>query len=503
MLLADLLKYDRIVVQMHDNPDADAVGSGFAVYKYLKEKGKNAELVYAGKNKITKSNILLLLEELEIPVSYLGEAEQTVELEEDALLLTVDCQYGEGNVEKINAKNIAMIDHHNTGRVSDEHCEIRSHLVSCSTIVYDMLLNENYNINEHIDIATALYYGLYMDSNAFSEIRHPLERDMIDYLIIDNRLLKRLMNSNFTIKELETAGIAMIRYNLDTSRRVSIIRSNPCDPNILGIIGDMLLQVDTVDVSVIYNECPGGYKISIRSCVDTVAANDLSAFLTKDIGNGGGHDDKAGGFINEDIFKQMYAGVTIENYFFDRVKAYYDSFDIIYSKKGLSDKVGFSLYEKKKITIGYVKTTDIFEEGTAIQVRTLEGDVYITASDNIYLMIGLQGEVYPIEEEVFYSKYQSLGEKYTIQCDYLPSVSNMDKNESVSLLDYANACVSIENNKIYAKPLSKCAKVFTKWEYEKYMMGDIGDYICYSYDDENDIYIINKNIFSETYESIL
>ncbi|MDE6699154.1 MAG: DHH family phosphoesterase, partial [Lachnospiraceae bacterium] len=146
MLLADLLKYDRIVVQMHDNPDADAVGSGFAVYKYLKEKGKNAELVYAGKNKITKSNILLLLEELEIPVSYLGEAEQTVELEDDALLLTVDCQYGEGNVEKINAKNIAMIDHHNTGRLSDEHCEIRSHLVSCSTIVYDMLLNENYNI---------------------------------------------------------------------------------------------------------------------------------------------------------------------------------------------------------------------------------------------------------------------------------------------------------------------------------------------------------------------
>ena len=38
MKLSSLCKYNDIVIQMHDNPDADAMGSGFALYKYFKSK---------------------------------------------------------------------------------------------------------------------------------------------------------------------------------------------------------------------------------------------------------------------------------------------------------------------------------------------------------------------------------------------------------------------------------------------------------------------------------
>ena len=174
MILKDLLKYNDIVIQMHDNPDADAVGSGYALYKYFVSEGKNVRLIYSGNLKITKSNIVLLISELEIPVEYVTS------LETPELLITVDCQYGEGNVTNFNANNVAIIDHHNTGRISDEFWEIRSHLVSCATVIYDMLLNAGYNINADMGVATALYYGMYMDSNGLSEIRHPLERDMIE-----------------------------------------------------------------------------------------------------------------------------------------------------------------------------------------------------------------------------------------------------------------------------------------------------------------------------------
>lgn len=496
MILKDLLKYNDIVIQMHDNPDADAVGSGYALYKYFVSEGKNVRLIYSGNLKITKSNIVLLISELKIPVEYVTS------LETPELLITVDCQYGEGNVTNFNANNVAIIDHHNTGRISDEFWEIRSHLVSCATVIYDMLLNAGYNINADMGVATALYYGMYMDSNGLSEIRHPLERDMIDYLKFDHSLVKKLIHSNFTIKELETAGIAMIRYNLDEIRRVSIIKSNPCDPNILGIIGDMVLQVDSVDVSIVYNECQGGFKLSIRSCADTVAANDLADYITKEIGNGGGHNDKAGGFINKARFKKYYQDISIETYFFDKVKEYYDSFDIVYAKKGLSDKSGFALYEKLKIKSGYVKTTDIYPAGTELRVRTLEGDVFITVDENIYLMIGADGEVYPIEKNVFNKKYNEIEENYIIECEYLPSVCNVSKNEPVSLMKYAKACINNDNSRIYAKSLVKNAKVFTKWNYEKYMMGNIGDYICYTIDNEHDIYIINKKVFEKTYKSI-
>ena len=45
MKLRDLLKYKDIVIQCHDNPDADALASGYAVFKYLESRGKKPRLV--------------------------------------------------------------------------------------------------------------------------------------------------------------------------------------------------------------------------------------------------------------------------------------------------------------------------------------------------------------------------------------------------------------------------------------------------------------------------
>ena len=47
MKLTDLLEYDNITVQCHDNPDADAIGSGYALYKYFEHNGKNVRLIYS------------------------------------------------------------------------------------------------------------------------------------------------------------------------------------------------------------------------------------------------------------------------------------------------------------------------------------------------------------------------------------------------------------------------------------------------------------------------
>ena len=496
MKLSDLDKYEDIVIQMHDNPDADAVGSGYSLLKYFESKGKRARLIYGGKFRITKSNIVLLLEELKIPVEYVTE------LEKPELLITVDCQYGEGNVQRFEAEHIAMIDHHNTGRFSDEMAEIRSHIVSCSTICYDMLKKEGFPVNADLSVATALYYGLFMDSNGFSEIRHPLERDMIDFLRVDKGLIKKLVHSNFTIQELETAGIALLRYSYDENKHVSIIKSKPCDPNILGLIGDLVLQVDSIDVCVIYNECPGGYKLSVRSCVVEVAANDFAAYITEEIGNGGGHNDKAGGYISKQDFIGKYGELGIETYFFERVNKYYDSFDVIYAKDGIADRSGFSLFQKKPLSYGYVKTVDLFPCGTECKVRTYEGDVFFSVSEDIYLMIGYYGEVYPIEKEKFEMKYHSRETAFYREFEYAPSVRNLHNDENYELLPYARQCFCRSQARIYAKPLEKATKIFTKWDYEKYMMGCVGDYICYMQEDENDIYIIKQEVFDETYTPV-
>jgi phosphoglycolate phosphatase len=494
MKLRTLDRYNDIVIQMHDNPDADAVGSGFALYKYFRWKGKDVRLIYGGKFKITKRNILMMIDELDIPVEYVKELDYKPEL-----LLTVDCQYGEGNVFKFEAENIAMIDHHNTGRSSDAMCEIRSHIVSCSTICFDMLKNEGYNVNADVNLATALYYGLFMDSNELAEIRHPLDHDMIEELKINRPLISKFKHSNFTLQELETAGIALVRYSYDEKKRLSIIKANPCDPNILGLIGDLVVQVDSIDVNIIFNECPGGYKLSIRSCVAEVAANELAEYLTEGIGNGGGHLDKSGGFINKNKFDELYGAQGIESYFFSRVDDYFDSYDIFYADEGLDDYSKFKPHIKLPYTYGYVKTAEMFEPGTECRVRTYEGDVYVTAKEDIYLMIGYFGEVYPIERETFERNYTASNKPYEWEFEYEPLVMNMSDNKMHGILSFAKKCVSDAGGVVMAKQLRKPAKVFTKWDYEKYMYGVAGDYICYPADDENDIYLVKKEVFENTY----
>ena len=65
MRLSDLLTFDDIVIQCHDNPDADALASGFALYYYFAKNGKEPKFIYRGINEIKKSNLLIMVEELE------------------------------------------------------------------------------------------------------------------------------------------------------------------------------------------------------------------------------------------------------------------------------------------------------------------------------------------------------------------------------------------------------------------------------------------------------
>ena len=494
MFLANLEKYNQIVIQVHDNPDADAVGSGYAIYRYFLEKGKDVRLVYGGRYAMTKSNMLLLVEELQIPIEYVQS------LDNPELLITVDCQYGQGNVQYFKAQNIAMIDHHSTGRESDEMVEIRSHLVSCATVCYALLKGAGYDVNADKKIATALYYGLYMDSNQLNEISHPFDRDMIDFLQYDKTLINRLKFANLSISDFETAGIAIIRHTYMEKNRFALINSKECDPNILGLIGDLALQVDSIDVCIVYCEYPGGYKLSVRSCALSVAANELACFLTAGIGNGGGHIDKAGAFISGQSFQKEYPGQSIESFFYTKMDEYFENYEVVHYNDEVKDKESLKMYQKKAGFYGYVKSTDLFKTGTECKVRTLEGDVRIHCEEDIYIMVGYFGETYPITKKAFESKYNPAEGKFERAFEYPPTVINMETNESFELMPYIKVCTSQPGACILARPMEKHTKVFSRWNYETYMYGEKGDMLCYSVNDQQDVYVVKKNIFPVLYE---
>lgn len=495
MKLSDLTTYKDIIIQCHDNPDADSLASGFALYSYFKEKDIPCRFVYSGKNKITKSNLVLMVKELEIPISYVSE------IGEVDLLITVDCQYGAGNTTLLTgASHVAVIDHHQTLSDSFPLSTIKSNYGSCSTVVWQLLQEEDFPVNSHPYIATALFYGLYTDTNQLTEIYHPADKDMRDSLEYNQTTIFRLIHSNISLNELQIAGYALTDFQYSDTYRFSVIMTNPCDPNILGIISDFALQVDTIDTCVVYNRLGRDYKLSIRSCVKEIRANELAWYLTEGIGSGGGHINKSGGFIFEKDFLRIQPDGDMNSYLYRKMEEYYNSYDLIYAKNYNADLTTLKSYTKKNIPIGVVIATELLAENTPILIRTLEGDLETTVSDSLYIMIGIQGEVYPIHKDKFNRSYQFIDGVPNIHTDYLPTIKNTINGHTYVLSKHIHTCIALGTTQIYAKELQRTSKIFTSWDESKYMLGKPGDFLAVRSDDLHDVYVIERNIFFQTYE---
>lgn len=501
MKLQELEKYNPITIQCHDNPDADAIASGYGLFCYFQSKGKDVSLVYSGKNKIQKSNLVLMVDLLNIPIEYIEPKEEAEY--RSGLLITADCQYGAGNVTRIEADVVAIIDHHQVEIENVELAVIHPGLGACATLVWSMLKEAEYEISDDNGLGTALYYGLFTDTNQFAEIFNPMDRDARDLLPFKQSLVTTFRNSNISLEELDIAGIAMRDYFYDEKYRFAVVQSKPCDPNILGLINDFLLQVDKMDNSIVFNENSEGYKISVRSCVTEVDASELAGFLTEGIGSGGGHYEKAGGFISKKKYVKKYGDKQPEEYFKQRMQEYHEGFEMIYAKDYDANLSEFKLYEKKKLPIGYVKADEVVPVGTPIIVRTMEGDTdIIKVTEKDYIMIGVDGEVYPIKEEKFKRSYEVLEREYSFEKDvldaqYIPTIRNCLSGENTPITSYAKCCMPTGQARIYAKPVVGDVKVFTQWG--KYYRGKSGDFLAVRCDDLHDVYLINQRIFAKTY----
>lgn len=495
MKLSDLLLYDDILIQCHDNPDGDALASGYGVYFYLKKMGKSPRLCYAGRFSVRKSNLQLMVKELNIPVVHLSEEEVAVINNEKRpeLLITVDCQYGEGNVTRIMAQHVAMIDHHQLGNSEcTELTRILPGLGSCATLVYQMLMEEGIPINEDENLSTALYYGLLTDTNNFAELCHPMDRNLQDDANYRKSLIRMFRNANISLEEIEIAGDALLHYYFDEEDCYAIVEAKPCDPNILGMISDMILEVDVVKSCLVYSIQEFGTKLSVRSCVREVQASELAAYLTEGVGNGGGHLDKAGGFISK-------TGEEAVLLLSERMKSYFRNTEIIDVADYKADVAGWKKYCKLPLEVGYVRGVDIAEEKQEVVVRTLEGDQLIHIEKDTYIMIGITGEIYPISEEKFLTNYECIEKSYATDFAYEPELIDSRTGTRINLVKKAKCCVSIGKACIFAKCLEHRVKVFTSWDRDRYYLGKEGDYMAVREDDRSDVYIINGEIFRMTY----
>lgn len=296
MKLDDLLNYDDIVIQCHDNPDADAIASGFALWEFLVGRGKRPHLVYGGDRPISKPDVKLMCDLCRIRLNYLPEFRKFRKTKKiPDLLVTVDCQPGNSNVAALEAERTAVIDHH---KVFDPErqtplWEIRDYN-ACCTIVWD-LLRESGCAPLSRELSTALYFGLYMDTIYFQDLSHPVDLEMKNTLEFDRTVFDQLKSSNLSLDDLILCGQALSRPHYSGEYRFAVTEAPPCDPNLLGVISDMMMGVQSVDVCISYCMLPKYAKLSVRSHDPNIPADQLAEWVSRDIGEYGGRGESVAG----------------------------------------------------------------------------------------------------------------------------------------------------------------------------------------------------------------
>lgn len=316
--LNKLLLYKNICIQCHNNPDSDAIASAYAVYRYLQSHNIEASIVYGGSEKIKKSGLKMLVKECGIPISH----ERSIEGYD--LLVIVDGQYGAGNVEKLQADKIMIIDHHIQVVEDSEDYLIRPEYQSCSTLLWELLEEEGYSVAEDEKLAIALLYGLYIDTSCFADLFSGRDMKMKEALFRKQPLFERLTKSSMSVMELMVASDAMYNHYFDVERRFAIVEVLKCEQTVLGIIGDFMIQVDAVYLSFSYTKAGIDYQISLRSCHENLPANEIAAYVCDGIGGGGGHSNKAGGRIIKEKMEEKYGEKSIFDVVNMRLCSYID-----------------------------------------------------------------------------------------------------------------------------------------------------------------------------------
>lgn len=511
MRLNELLEADSIIIQCHNNPDADALASGYGVYAYLKSHGKEKlRFVYGGRELIQKSNLVLMVDRLGIPIEHVEGLE-----EEPDLLVTVDCQPGQRNVLGLSGRKVAAIDHHEVqqrGLAALWTYDLRPNCGACSTIVWDLLRRESdFDLYGDQKLITALYYGLFMDTCSLQQIydyewtdrvaRNDLEKW---HLEDDLRVFK---TNNLAIEEVKLVGKALesvtsvrseaLRNGKDDSMEhyFAVAEAKPCDPNILGIIADQLNEVEGIDICVVYY-VNRGVKLSIRSSTRNIRANELAHHLS----GGGGHQDKAGGWLD---MSKIEGDPT--DFLITRTKNYIEDQDLIHvGEENTPDLSEDPMYQKRPVEIGYVRAAEVYEPGTHLRLLMLEGDEVIEVTEGLYLIVGVDYEVY----------YNSTKEKFESRNDWSEKVRSLTPEQlrkvedAVSGVDvetrplegHIRSCTPKGTSFIRARELTRRTKVFS-------VRGDCfqgrpGDYLVVSGEDPMDMYIVRGDIFKKTYDRV-
>ena len=221
----------------------------------------------------------------------------------------MDAQKKGGNIKDFVGIEFACIDHHPVFSTETYLYEDIRLVGSCATLIADYYKELNVPMNSNV--ATALLYGMRMDTMQFSRGVTELDIEMFAFLFsrADHRKLEYMEKNNLEFRDLRAYGAAIENIELYDKLGFASIPFS-CPNALIAIVSDFILSLDEVQIAIIYSMREDGVKFSIRSELAQIHAGKMANQAMEGIGNGGGHAGMAGGLISKEEAEKL--GVHID-----------------------------------------------------------------------------------------------------------------------------------------------------------------------------------------------
>lgn len=294
-----------IVISTHVSPDGDAIGSSLALYHFLKNKGKNVQVVVPN----AFPEFLAWLPESAAIVVYDKEELRAKQLISEAdLIFSLDYNETHRTAMVQAALDASMafkilIDHH-IGEPTWPNINLSTVGASSTCeLVFDFMdafdSNENYLT---LAIAQCVYTGLLTDTGNFQFSAttpkvHKQAARLLEMGVQPDRV-NNYINNSFNEQRMQFFGFCVSkRMKMIPEKKLAYILVKQEDLyhyNIQtggteGLVNEPM-KISNVDISVLFKEDTGKIKLSFRSKKDI----DISKFAHQYF-KGGGHKNAAGG----------------------------------------------------------------------------------------------------------------------------------------------------------------------------------------------------------------
>ncbi|MGN1119373.1 MAG: bifunctional oligoribonuclease/PAP phosphatase NrnA [Oscillospiraceae bacterium] len=314
--LVTLLKGHRVFIQTHNFPDPDAIASAYALQVLLSKFNIKTIICHHGEIERTATANMVSVFGIRMTMD-----DDLKDMTIDDYIVTVDSQKGNANILDLPGDEVACIDHHPTFCEADYKFRDIRIVGSCSTLIADYY--RQYKIEMPETVATALLYGLKMDTKDFTRGVTELDVQIYSYLFpkANSQLIRNFQSGVIQYDELEAFVDSMRGIQIFDHVAFAFLNFQ-CADAFIATVSDFIMNLDVVRFAVVYSRREHGFKFSVRSDLDDFNAGKITAEALKDIGSGGGHRSMAGGYVDEAKLLQISIDYnkTIQNLFLDTIR---------------------------------------------------------------------------------------------------------------------------------------------------------------------------------------